>query len=179
MLSDSNDPGRWHPLSWELVEVGGVWVCVNPKITHAIVHEALAKGALEGFQGYTIESHRGAGKNQGIDFILLGAENNCFISLQIVTHTEGGTAWFPDAPSEPARNVLRRLVEVVEQGHRAVAFFHVLRNDCDQLKLAAEIDRSYARALNEARKAGVELLAYRADVTSEDVSLGVPIPFSL
>jgi sugar fermentation stimulation protein A len=179
MVSDSNDPARWHPLSWEMIRVGESWVGVNPKISYKIVHEALVEGTLEEIRGYQIHHANVPGKNKGIDFVLEGPEHNCFISLQGVTRVEGGSAFFPETRSEPVRNAIRRLSDVAKRGHRAVAFFHVLRSDCREMKLAPLVDKLYTRAFKAAQRSGVEIIVYRADINPEEVSLGVRIPFSM
>jgi len=85
----------------------------------------------------------------------------------------------PDAVSESPKKSLYELTEIAGQGHRAVAFFLVQRGDCEIFKPAEQIDRDYLKAILKAQSAGVEIIVYRAAVTPQEITLGVPLPHSL
>ncbi|MDX1368775.1 DNA/RNA nuclease SfsA, partial [Pseudomonas sp.] len=54
---------------------------------------------------------------------------------------------------------------------RAVQLYCVNLTEIDAVRPAAEIDPAYAAALREAVSAGVEVLAYGADITPQEVRL--------
>ena len=93
----------------------------------------------------------------------------------------GAAAWarFPDGVTERGRKHLGVLADAVAAGHRAVALFLSLRGDVEVFGPAWHIDSAYGDALVEAREAGVELVAWRAAVTPERVTLGGPLPVDL
>jgi len=70
-------------------------------------------------------------------------------------------------------------MEVVRLVHRAVNFFVVQRGDGDSVSPADAIDPGYGALLREAAQAGVELLAYRADVTQSEIVLSRSLPVLL
>lgn len=66
---------------------------------------------------------------------------------------------------------------MVKQGHRAVIFFCVQRNDASSFQAAEKIDSVSAQALREVTKFGVEVLAYARDISPESVVLTHPLIF--
>jgi sugar fermentation stimulation protein A len=177
IVSDSGDVTRHHPTTWELIDMHGTWVGVNPTVSRKIVRQAILDGEIRSLRGYTIQSEALPGKPKRVDFILQNMKENCFINIQSVTWAERGCAWFPDSATEPPRKMLNDLTDIARQGHRAIALFHVLRGDCRRMKPAVHIDKEYGKALRRAKRAGVEIRVFRANVTPEEITLGVPIPF--
>ena len=51
------------------------------------------------------------------------------------------------------------------------------RTDCDVVSIAADIDPTYAAALDGAQRAGVEVIAYRADIAPNRITLGPRVAF--
>jgi sugar fermentation stimulation protein A len=104
----------------------------------------------------------------------------CYVEIKNVTARDpAGLAIFPDAVSERGRKHLRELAAMVEEGHRAVIFFCVQREDVEALRPADEIDPAYGRTLREVTAAGVEALACVAEVSSGAVRLVRPVPVVL
>ena len=56
-------------------------------------------------------------------------------------------------------------------------FYLVNRTDCDVVSIAADIDPTYAAALDAAQRAGVEVIAYRADIAPNLITLGPRVAF--
>src|SRR5262245_26271992 len=46
LVSDSDDVSRRHPLTWEMVEIGGHWVSVNPKVSRKVLQEAIVRESI-------------------------------------------------------------------------------------------------------------------------------------
>ena len=68
---------------------------------------------------------------------------------------------------------------MVRLGHRGVTVFVVQRGDGERVRPADAIDPAYGALLREAAQAGVELLAYRAEVTLNRVHLNLRLPVLL
>jgi sugar fermentation stimulation protein A len=71
--------------------------------------------------------------------------------------------------SERATKHLRALMRLRRKGHRAAVLFVIQRGDCAYFRPADEIDPAYGRSLRHAVKAGVEALAYVAQVTPKGI----------
>ena len=84
---------------------------------------------------------------------------------------------FPIALPTRGTKHLQELSKMVEQGHRAVMFYLVNRTDCDVVSITADIDPNYAAALDTAQHAGVEVIAYRADIAPNRITLGPRVAF--
>lgn len=179
-LRDSGSAARKYPLAWELVESEpGVLVGINTGLANRLVREGVETGAVAELQGYSSirPEVRYGNENSRIDLLLDGADRpRCYVEVKNVTLAEQGRALFPDAATARGAKHLRELSEMVRQGHRAVIFFCVQRGDAEEMGPADRIDPAYGRALREALAAGVEALAYRAEVTVEGIELGRRLP---
>lgn len=177
LLSDSGDRTRRHRFTWELINIDGNWIGVNPTVARKVLTEAITGNAIESLRGYEIQSAATYGKRRRMDIILQSMEDNCFINIHTTSWAEDGTAFYPDAPSETARKSLLELTEAVNRGHRAIVFFLALREDCHQLRPARTIDVHYLHAVQTALQAGVEMMTYRAGISPREITLGTTIPF--
>ncbi|MGI9264726.1 MAG: DNA/RNA nuclease SfsA [Gammaproteobacteria bacterium] len=184
-LSSSENVRRKYPLGWELIEVsGGALVGINSRLANELVFEALVDGGIEEIGQPTgirreasFADHRAR-----IDFLLsLGEEkDNCLLEVKSVTAVDSnGIAYFPDAVSLRAVRHLDFLVAKAATGIRCVLFYCVQRNDIDTVRAATEVHADYGRALIAAERAGVEILAYRCNVGSDEISLASRVDVEL
>jgi sugar fermentation stimulation protein A len=179
ILSRSDRPGRKYPHTWELVQVGGCWIGINTGITPALVREAVIDGIIPELQGYgTIRPEVRRGDSR-LDLLLTGERGTCWVEVKNVTLADNGRALFPDAVTVRGQKHLTELMAVVRSGERGVIFFVVQRGDCQAMAPADRIDPRYGTLLREAVAAGVEVLAYRAEVSPAGVALAVRLPVEL
>jgi sugar fermentation stimulation protein A len=74
---------------------------------------------------------------------------------------------------------LRELACLAREGVRAVQLYCVNLSGIEAVRPAQEIDPVYAAALREAVAAGVEVLAYGATLTPEQMWIDRPLPVLL
>jgi sugar fermentation stimulation protein A len=174
-LSTSDSPTRKYRHTWEIVEVGKTKVGINTSLPNALVAEAIESGVIAELQGYsTIRREVKYGKeNSRIDLVLEAPyEMPCYVEVKIVTAAvSDAVALFPDAVSERGAKHLRELMHMVRGGGRAVQLYCVQRGDVSEVNPADRIDPAYGRTLREALAAGVEVMAYRACVTTREIRL--------
>lgn len=179
-LSDSGNAKRKYPLGWELVEVfPGVRVGINTGLSNRLVQEAIETGTIVELQGYnTIRREVRYGKeNSRIDLLLERRGGQfCYVEVKNVTLVDGECAYFPDAVTARGTKHLRELAEMVSEGHRAVIFYCVQRDDAIEVRPADDIDPEYGKTLRQSLKKGVEALAYSAEVTPQHVCLRKMLP---
>lgn len=180
-LRDSGNPQRKYRYSWELVEnLAGVMIGINTGAVNRLVGEAIAAGVVTELQGYrTIRNEvRYGSERSRIDLLLEGGGRAaCYVEIKNVTALDAaGCALFPDAVSERGTKHLRELTQVVAAGGRGVIFFCVQRGDALRVRPADEIDTLYGATLRAALAAGVEAVAYRAEVTPEAIALRHRLP---
>jgi sugar fermentation stimulation protein A len=80
-----------------------------------------------------------------------------------------GLAEFPDCVAARSTRHLGDLQAMVEQGDRAVVLFVVQREDCATFRACADLDPAFARALDRAADAGVEVLVYRCEMGADTI----------
>jgi sugar fermentation stimulation protein A len=183
-LSDSGNPKRKYPFSWEIVESNGsVLVGINTLLSNHLVQEAIESGVIEELKGYAHlrREVRYGNENSRIDLLLQGnaIHPDCYVEVKNVTMVdkgEEGVARFPDAVSDRGTRHLRELMVMVEEGYRAVLLFCVQRGDAMEVRPADQIDPLYGDTLREAASCGVEVYAYRAHVTPREIILERPLP---
>lgn len=181
-LSHSDNPRRKHAWTLEMVHNGTCWIGVNTHRANRIVEEALRAERIRELAGYSsIARERPYGRNSRIDFLLEGPSGRCFVEVKNVTLVGEDRAYcFPDAVTTRGRKHLGELASQVSRGDRAAMLYLVQRSDGTHFRPAADIDPAYAEALRRAHQNGVEILAYRADVTpaaitlAETVSVHIP-----
>jgi sugar fermentation stimulation protein A len=101
-----------------------------------------------------------------------------WVEVKNCSLVEAGVALFPDAPSQRGGRHLASLNALVEKGDRAVMLFLVQR-PARAFRPAEAIDPAFAKALRAAFAGGVELLAYRVDLTLAAASLAERLEIEL
>jgi len=178
--STSDNLKRRYPYSWELTETArGQLIGVNTLRANQLVGEALRAGVIPELAGYdklTAEVRYGV-ENSRIDW-LLAAENraNCYIEVKSVTLLQQESGYFPDAVTLRGQKHLRELQAMAELGHRAVLFFAVLHSGITRVAPARHIDPHYADLVLQARRNGVEILCYGAQLSPDGMWLDHRLP---
>lgn len=177
-LSRSDKPGRKLPYSWEIVEADGALVGVNASRPNALAAEALDRDVIDELAGYG-ERRREVRYGNGSRVDLLLAQEGrrpCYVEIKNVhLMRTPGLAEFPDSVTARGARHLRELTAMVEAGARAVMLYIVQRGDCDHFSVAADIDPTYAQALEEAMARGVEAYCYACRVTPQGIDVERPL----
>lgn len=179
-LSVSDNPKRKYAHTWELVEVAPQVLCgINTLMSNRLVREAIEQQRIAELADYSqINSEvRYGEENSRIDLLLRDeVRPDCYVEVKNVTLVDNSHGFFPDAVSARGTKHLRELMSVVAAGQRAVIFFCVQRADCAQVSPADHVDPLYGATLREALAAGVEALAYGAEVTPQGIALQRRLP---
>lgn len=173
-LSDSRSTTRKCRYTWELLELNGVYVCINTARTNGVVGEALREGSIASLAAYdTIRPEFRYGESR-LDFFLSGPPGECLLEVKSVTLEDNGVARFPDAVTTRGRRHLVELERAVREGKRGVMLFLIQRTDCTSFSPAETIDPAYAAALRKAAGSGVEVLAFCSALSPYDMRLAAP-----
>ncbi len=175
-LSPARNPDRKLKFTWELIRVGETLVGVNTALPNLIVSEAIEAGAVDELTGYSsLRREVKYGKNSRIDILLEDEQKpRCYVEVKNTTlrrDLDGGPVEFPDAVTARGTKHLGELADMVAEGHRAVMFYLVQREDAESFSVAADIDPAYADALAAAMAAGVEVVCYACSLTPEEVKV--------
>jgi len=182
-LSDSGNPQRKLPLTWELVETdlgsGPELVGVNTGHPHQLVAEAIEAGLVPELRGYpSVRREVKYGQNSRVDFLLEGPERPpCYLEIKNVhLMRQPRLAEFPDAVTERGTRHMRELLAMRRGGARAVLLFVIQIPSADRFAVAADIDPGYAAAFGRARAGGVEVLAWRCNVGLKAIEIAAAVP---
>jgi len=181
LLSPQDRPDRKLKFTWELVHNGQCWIGVNTMTPNRIAAEAIREGRIPELAGYPeLATEKRYGQNSRVDILLSDGERRCYVEVKNVTLLdEDGRYCFPDAVTLRGRKHLAELEQMVRDGYRAAMLYVIQRSDGQGFRPASHIDPAYAEAVRHAYAAGVEMLAYRARITPEEVVLRYPEPVQL
>lgn len=169
--------------SWELAEIDGALVSVNPTRSNALVAAALDRDAIPELAGYPKRRREAEALDSRLDFLLVrGARNRdrCFVEVKTVTMSAGAPlAIFPDSVTDRGVRHLDTLRALRKQSFRTVLLFILARTHHTRIRPADAIDPAYGTALRAAATAGVELLAYTSIPSLTGLAFGVKVPIDL
>jgi len=182
-LSDSGNPLRKLPLTWELVETdlgsGPELVGVNTGHPHQLVADALTAGVIPELRNYpSVRREVKYGENSRIDFLLDDPTRRpCYLEIKNVhLMRKPRLAEFPDCVTERGAKHLRELEGVLASGARAMLLYVIQIPSADRFSVARDIDPAYAAAFDRARGHGVEMLAWRCRIDLKGIEVAAPVP---
>ena len=177
-FSTSDNPKRKYAHTWELMTTpNGSLIGIHSSQANALAEDAINKGIISELTGYDSLSRevKYGDENSRIDILLQAAQKPaCYIEVKSCTLLEDGQGYFPDAVSLRGQKHLRELMHMVSLGHRAVLLFVVQHSEITCVAPAAHIDPEYAKLLKVAVLAGVEVLAYRCEISPTEINLAYP-----
>lgn len=183
-LSPAKNPDRKLKYTWEMIRIGRSLVGINTQHPNALVAEAIEKGRVGELKGFeSLRREVKYGKNSRIDILLEDAKKGlCYVEVKNVTMRRdlkpGAPVEFPDGVTARGAKHLVELSDMVKQGHRAVMFYLVQRGDgSGGVTIARDIDPEYGKALDAAKKAGVEIVAYGCTLTPDEIKVAKPLRF--
>lgn len=179
-LEPNDDPKKKLKYAWRLAELPGEhWAGIDTAVPNRVVKEALlAKQIAEVAEYPNVKPEVKYGEKSRVDFLLTGeGMPDTYLEVKNVhLRRDGDWAEFPDSVTARGARHLDELATMVGQGHRAIMLYLVQRTDCARLRLAADIDPTYAAAAERAKAAGVEMIAYGTRISPQGVWLDQSIP---
>ena len=183
-LSDSGNPLRKFPYTWELVEAdlgsGPELVGVNTGQPYQLVGEALEAGLIPELRDYqSVRREVKYGENSRVDFLLEdpARRRRCYLEVKNVhLMRKPRLAEFPDSVTDRGAKHLRELAAARANGARAVLLFVIQIPSAERFAVAGDIDPAYAAAFAQARARGVEMLAWRCAVNLGGIEITAPVP---
>lgn len=185
-VSESDSPTRKYRHTWELVEddlgKGTALVGINTGHPNKIAAEAIDADRVGKLKGYaSLKREQRYGKASRIDLLLEDEKKGrAYVEIKNVhLMRKPGLAEFPDSVTARGVKHLEELGDMAEEGHRAVMMFLIQRSDATRMKPARDVDPAYAEALNRAAARGVEVLAYRCEISPEEIWLSKSVPVKI
>ena len=182
-LSSTDDPKRKLKFTWQLTATEGGFININTHKANGIIKEALEQKSIASLSDYDqIKPEKKKGDSR-LDFYMESKSKPnlppCWVEVKSVTLLQEDCLLFPDAVSTRGLKHIESLQKIALAGERAVLFFLVNRPEGKVFRPAAEVHPEYASALIEAQKNGVEIMAYRANHSLKESTLGATVPIEL
>jgi len=179
LLAPSSTPGRQTAFTLTLARQGASWVCLVPAMASQIVHFAASRNGISGLNGAEVIRREVASGRSRIDFLMRYRGRPLLAEVKAAVFVEGRRALFPDCPTARGTRHVGELIAARRRGHAAALIFVVHREDADRLSPWTAVDPDFARALRDAHRRGVRLLAYTCRVTPRECTLTRRIPVEL
>ena len=178
-VSCSDNPNRKLQMTLEIVEADNTLVGINTGHPNRLAEEAIGADLIPELTGYSsLRREVRYGENSRIDLLLSDGERpNCYVEIKNVhLSRQQGLMEFPDSRTKRGEKHLRELSAQAAAGARAVMLYVIQRDDGERFRLARDIDPAYAAAFDDARAAGVEMLAWACQVGENEIKFRRPIP---
>ena len=171
-LSRALNPARRTPYTWEMIYINQGWVGVNTMAPNYLAARAAEERALRIFAGArNVRREVKVGPHTRLDMVVERAAGPLYVEVKNVTMVQKGVARFPDSVTTRGAKHFHTLMELKAQGADAAMLYVVQRGDAASMGPATEIDPTYAGLFHQARAAGVELVAVRAEVSPTGIRL--------
>ena len=177
IISKSDNLKRKYAWTLEMVQNEGVWIGINTGMTNKIVREALENGTIDDFGRITsVQPEVKVSDKSRLDFLVQSASGPVYIEVKNCSLVQKNQAIFPDAVTTRGTRHLHELAKLHRDGIQTAVLFCVQRADGSCFRPAHEIDPVYAETMYDVQKKGVHVLAYRAQVTPESVTITGRMP---
>ena len=170
-LLPNNDPKRKLKYGLEIIKSRKNLVGVNTHMAHRIVEHALKNNLVNELKNNDIiKPEVFFNKETRFDFLLGKKDQKIFVEVKNVTlFRNKDTAEFPDAPTARGTKHLLTLIDAIKKSYKTYLIFLVQIQNMKYFKIAKDIDREYYNNYLIAKKAGVNFLAYRCDISSKRI----------
>ncbi len=170
-LLKHDDPKRKLKYGLEIIQAQKNLVGVNTHMANKIVNHALSNNLINELKNNDmIKPEVFFNKETRFDFLIEKNKQKSFVEVKNVTlFRNKKTAEFPDAVTSRGSKHLLTLIDAIKKGYNAYLIFLVQIQNMDNFKIAGDIDSEYYKNYLIAKKAGVNFLAYRCNISSKEI----------
>ncbi len=170
-LLPNNDPKRKLKYGLEIIKSRKNLVGVNTHMANRIVEHGLKNNLVDELKNNDIiKPEVFFNKETRFDFLLEKKGQKMFVEVKNVTlFRNKDTAEFPDAPTTRGIKHLLTLIDAIKKSYKTYLIFLVQIQNMKYFKIAKDIDEEYYKNYLIAKKAGVNFLAYRCDISSKKI----------
>jgi sugar fermentation stimulation protein A len=180
-LEESDNQNRKTKYDLVAVKKGDMMVNMDSNAPNKVVQEWLNTEScpiLEGAENRYIKPECKYG-NSRVDFYVEADDRKIFIEVKGVTLEDNGVARFPDAPSQRAIKHVEELAAAVEKGYESYVIFVIQMKGVQYFTPNEDTHPQFGKALREAARKGVQVLAYDCKVTEDSLCLDNPVEVRL
>ena len=170
-LLKNDNPKRKLKYGLELIKANNNLVGVNTHMANKIVEHGLNANLINELKNNdNIKSEVFYNKETRFDFLVEKKRKKSFIEVKNVTlFRDRKTAEFPDAITSRGSKHLLTLIDAIKKGYKSYLIFLVQIQNMEYFRIAKDIDNKYYENYLMAKKAGVNFLAYRCNISSKKI----------
>ena len=170
-LLPNNDPKRKLKYGLEIIKTRKNLVGVNTHMANRIAQHALENNLIKELKNSDlIKPEVFFNKETRFDFLIEKNKQKSFVEVKNVTlFRNEDTAEFPDTVTSRGTKHLLTLIDAIKKGYKSYLLFLVQIQNMEKFKIAKDIDKEYYNNYLIAKKAGVNFLAYRCDISSKKI----------
>ena len=170
-LLPNNDPKRKLKYGLEIIKTRKNLVGVNTHMANRIAQHALENNLIKELKNNDlIKPEVFFNKETRFDFLIEKKKQKSFVEVKNVTlFRDKNTAEFPDAVTSRGSKHLLTLIDAIKKGYKTYLLFLIQIQNMEYFKIAKDIDPEYYKNYLLAKKAGVNFLAYRCDISSKKI----------
>lgn len=173
---ESSNPNRKTKYDLICVEKGSRLINMDSQAPNTAAGEWLRAGGLGPIDDLKPEYTHGDSR---YDFSFIQDGRRCFLEVKGVTLERDGICAFPDAPTQRGVKHIQGLIRAAQEGYGAYILFVIQMANVISIHPNDATDPVFGRALREAAKNGVRILAYDCAVTPETMEIRNPVDIIL
>lgn len=181
-LEKSDNPAR--KTGYDLVAVekkrenkADLLINMDSQIPNSAAEEWLRKGNI--FSDRAVIRREVKYGNSRFDLYIEDGGRRAFLEVKGVTLEKDGVAMFPDAPTERGVKHINELVSCIKDGYEAYILFVIQMKEVSLFTPNYETHAEFGKALCEAEKAGVRIMAVDCVVTEDCIEIDSEIKVKL
>ena len=170
-LSKNDNTKRKLKYGLEIVKSKNNLVGVNTHMANKIVNHALNNNLIKELKNNNkIKPEVYYNDETRFDFLIEKKGQKIFVEVKNVTlFRSKKTAEFPDAITTRGSKHLLTLIDAINEGYKCYLLYLVQIQNMENFKIAKDIDNEYYNNYLKAKKAGVNFLAYRCKINSNEI----------
>jgi len=168
-ITEHNDPKRKLKFTLEMIKVNNRIIGVNTHRANRIVEHALNNRLINEFKIIkNIKAEFKYSDDTRFDFL---CDKKILEVKNVTLLRDGRTAEFPDAVTLRGSKHLKVLINSIKKGYKPYVLFLTQIQNISEFKIAKDIDANYYKDYIEAKKSGVNFIAYRCYLSSKEIKI--------
>jgi sugar fermentation stimulation protein A len=168
-VTKHNDPKRKLKFTLEMIKVKKRIIGVNTHRANRIVEHALNNKLIDEFKSIkNIKAEFKYSDDTRFDFL---CDKKILEVKNVTLLRDDNVAEFPDAVTSRGSKHLKMLINSIKKGYKPYVLFLTQIQDINKFKIAKDIDSNYYKDYIEAKKAGVNFIAYRCYLSSKKIKI--------
>jgi sugar fermentation stimulation protein len=168
-LQEASNPNRKTKYDLISVKKGSRIINMDSQIPNKVVYDWIVEGNY--FEEVSHIQREKTYGNSRFDIYLETPKKKVFIEVKGVTLEEDDIAMFPDAPTTRGIKHIKELTKSIEEGYEAYVIFVIQMDGIIKFKPNDKTHPEFGQALREARRQGLNILAYDCSIEPDRIKM--------